>query len=96
MEPARPVAGELVLDLLGDRHLKRGDIQETREGVCRIGPPLARELAHLLPRRGGPRRRTACRHLAAQPGCTDTADKAAAPQRDRGNRDLGCAALFRD
>jgi CRISPR-associated endonuclease Cas1 len=45
MEPARPVVDERVLDLLESRELRRGDIHETREGVCRIGPELATELA---------------------------------------------------
>ncbi|HZO36732.1 MAG TPA: CRISPR-associated endonuclease Cas1 [Solirubrobacteraceae bacterium] len=49
MEPARPVADGLVLDLVGNRRLQRGDIQETREGVCRVGPKLARYLAQLSP-----------------------------------------------
>lgn len=45
IEPVRPVADEAVLELIADRELRRGDIYETREGVCRLGPPLARELA---------------------------------------------------
>ncbi len=45
MEPARPMVDQLVLDLLEQRELRRGDVLETREGVCRIGLPLARELA---------------------------------------------------
>jgi hypothetical protein len=45
MEPARPVVDVAVLDLLELLELSRGDIQETREGVCRIGPELATELA---------------------------------------------------
>jgi hypothetical protein len=38
MEPARPVADRMVLDLLSRRELTRGDAVETREGVCRLGP----------------------------------------------------------
>lgn len=49
MEPARPVADELVLDLLATRSLHRGDVVETREGVVRVGTPLARELATRAP-----------------------------------------------
>jgi CRISPR-associated endonuclease Cas1 len=49
MEPARPCADELVLDLLERRPLRRGDVVETREGVVRIGAPLARELASHAP-----------------------------------------------
>jgi CRISP-associated protein Cas1 len=45
MEPARPVADELVLDLLESHALDRGDVHETREGVCRVGPSMARRLA---------------------------------------------------
>lgn len=44
MEPVRPVADRLVVDLLLERDLMRGDVVETREGVCRLGPQLAREL----------------------------------------------------
>lgn len=45
MEPCRPTVDGLVLDLLESHELRRGDVVETREGVCRIGPPLARRLA---------------------------------------------------
>ena len=45
MEAGRPVADEVVLELLANRELRRGDVYETREGVCRLGPELARELA---------------------------------------------------
>lgn len=45
MEPARPAADAIVLDLLSTRVLQRGDIHETREGVCRLGPQLAHDLA---------------------------------------------------
>src|SRR5207249_8162005 len=52
MEPVRPVADELALALLEQRQLRRGEVVETREGVSRIGPPLARELAaYALPLR---------------------------------------------
>jgi len=49
MEPVRPVADELVLDLFEAHELRRGDIFENREGVCRVGPPIARRLAQLGP-----------------------------------------------
>jgi len=49
MEAGRPTADETVLELLGRRELRRGDVYETREGVCRIGPDLARELAQQGP-----------------------------------------------
>jgi CRISPR-associated endonuclease Cas1 len=45
MEPARPAVDDAVLDLLQKRELTRDDLRETREGVCRIGAPLIRELA---------------------------------------------------
>jgi CRISPR/Cas system-associated endonuclease Cas1 len=45
MEPGRPVADALVLGLLQSRALRRGDIVETREGVCRVGPALVPKLA---------------------------------------------------
>ena len=45
MEVARPAADELVLDLLERRALRRSDVVETRQGVCRLGSPLTRELA---------------------------------------------------
>jgi hypothetical protein len=49
MEPVRPEADKLVLDLLGTTDLKRGDVVENREGVCRIGPPLAKQLSEFGP-----------------------------------------------
>ena len=49
MEAGRPAADEIVLELLGTRELHRGDVHETREGVCRLGPELARELAQSGP-----------------------------------------------
>jgi CRISPR-associated protein Cas1 len=45
MEPVRPVADALVLDLLENRPLNRGDVLETRRGTCRLGRPLILELA---------------------------------------------------
>jgi len=45
MEPARPTADGLVLDFLADHVFERGELPETREGVCRVGPRLARQLA---------------------------------------------------
>jgi CRISPR-associated protein Cas1 len=57
MEPVRPVADRIVIDLLQERDLSRGEVVETRQGVCRLGTPLARELAdksHLLREGVGP------------------------------------------
>lgn len=48
MEPCRPTVDGLVLDLLERDELRRGDVFETREGVCRIGPPLARRLSSFV------------------------------------------------
>lgn len=51
MEPVRPAADGIVLELLEQRELCRGEILETRQGVCRLGPSVARELgqhAHQL------------------------------------------------
>ena len=61
MEAGRPTADETVLELLDRRELRRGDVYETREGVCRVGPDLARELAQQ-----GPRMREALTPHAAQ------------------------------
>lgn len=52
MEPARPVADGLVLDLLSSRKLHQGDVYETRQGTCRLGAPLVREAAKLSPALG--------------------------------------------
>jgi hypothetical protein len=46
MEPIRPVVDRHVMDLLASRTFAARDFFETREGVCRITPDLARELAH--------------------------------------------------
>ena len=49
IEPVRPIADRLVLEILERRALARGDVFETREGVCRIGSRMAGELAALAP-----------------------------------------------
>src|SRR5688572_3604835 len=36
MEPVRPLVDGMVLDLLDEHPLERGDVLETREGVCRL------------------------------------------------------------
>jgi hypothetical protein len=38
-----------MLDLLAEHALARGDVYETRGGVCRLGPPTARRLAQWSP-----------------------------------------------
>jgi CRISPR-associated endonuclease Cas1 len=45
MEPIRPKVDAYVLDLLRSRRFRKSDFFETREGICRLMPPLARELA---------------------------------------------------
>jgi CRISPR-associated endonuclease Cas1 len=49
MEPVRPIADGLILDLLSERTLARGDVTEDRDGVCRVGPPLALQLGQTAP-----------------------------------------------
>jgi hypothetical protein len=49
MEPPRPMVDGLVIDLVEAHPLSRGDVYETRAGVCRLGPPLARRLAGWVP-----------------------------------------------
>ena len=43
MEPVRPLADRVVLQLLGDP-LRGQDVYETREGVCRLGSALTKQL----------------------------------------------------
>ncbi len=45
MEAARPAVDAYVLDLLGRRVLSRNDMFETRDGACRLLPPLTQALA---------------------------------------------------
>jgi hypothetical protein len=49
MEPVRPLVDRWVLSLLADRSLALADLYETRQGVCRLTPPLAAELTATLP-----------------------------------------------
>jgi CRISPR-associated endonuclease Cas1 len=49
MEPVRPLVDRFVLRLLDSRTFALTDFYETRQGVCRVTPPLARELAETLP-----------------------------------------------
>jgi CRISPR/Cas system-associated endonuclease Cas1 len=44
-EPLWPKVDEYVLDLIQSRALSKRDFFETREGVCRLMPPLTHELA---------------------------------------------------
>ena len=82
MEPARPAADELVLNLLEAHDLSRRDIHETREGVCRIGPPLARQLAQLAPHL----RRAVAPHAEALAGTLLRNPKSATPLTRRNHR----------
>jgi CRISPR-associated endonuclease Cas1 len=52
MEPIRPVVDRYVLRLLAQRVFAASDFYETRQGVCRVTPPLARELALAAPEWG--------------------------------------------
>jgi CRISPR-associated endonuclease Cas1 len=49
MEPVRPHVDRYVLSLLARRTFGADDFFETRQGVCRVTPPLATELAQTLP-----------------------------------------------
>jgi CRISP-associated protein Cas1 len=49
MEPTRPAADAIVVGLLEEHALSRGDVYETRRGACRLGPGLARTLAGYAP-----------------------------------------------
>jgi CRISPR-associated endonuclease Cas1 len=50
MENIRPQADEFVLDLIRNREFRKADFFETREGVCRVLPPLNQELASSAPK----------------------------------------------
>lgn len=45
IEPARPVTDRIVVEYLENKELRRGEVVETRQGVCRLGPGLAGEMA---------------------------------------------------
>jgi len=49
MEPVRPLVDRYLLRLLEARTFAASDFYETRQGVCRVTPPLARELTATLP-----------------------------------------------
>jgi CRISPR-associated endonuclease Cas1 len=50
MEATRPAVDAYVLELLRTRTFTRRDFAETARGVCRINPPLSKELAETTPR----------------------------------------------
>ncbi len=49
MEPVRPIVDAWLLDFLGKRVFRKSDFFETREGVCRIMPPVTQLLAETAP-----------------------------------------------
>ena len=49
MEPVRPLVDAFILKLLEDRTFRADDFFETREGNCRLMPPLAKALADTAP-----------------------------------------------
>lgn len=49
LEPLRPVVETHVLELLRTRYFRASDFHETRQGACRILPPLTHELTEQLP-----------------------------------------------
>lgn len=70
MEPVRPVVDRIVFELLVDREFSRGDVVETRQGICRLGPGLARELgarSHGLREAVGPHAERLARELLKAP-----------------------------
>jgi ribosomal protein L37E len=46
LEPLRPLVERHILKLLASRHFTRADFHETRQGACRLLPPLTHELAN--------------------------------------------------
>jgi len=71
MEPARPSVDAIAVDLLSDRELRRGEVFETRKGVCRLGRSLAHELASFAPDLGkavAPHAERVARVLLRAPG----------------------------
>ena len=52
IEPVRPFADRIAFELLRDREFNRGEVVETRQGVCRLGAGLARSLAVIRARCG--------------------------------------------
>ncbi len=52
MEPVRPHVDAFLLDLLQSRVFAKSDFAETRQGVCRVLPPLTHMLMETAPRWG--------------------------------------------
>ncbi len=71
MEPVRPEVDAYVMDLLSARVFRASDFFETRQGVCRVLPPLTHELAETATqwaRRIAPVAEWAAEMFAAGPG----------------------------
>jgi CRISPR-associated endonuclease Cas1 len=49
LEPLRPVVERHILNLLAARYFTRNDFHETRQGACRLLPPLSHELTSHMP-----------------------------------------------
>lgn len=49
MEPARPEVDAFALELLRNRVFRASDFHETRQGICRVLPPLTHLLAETAP-----------------------------------------------
>ena len=49
MEPVRPLVDRYAFEFLARRSFALDDFYETRQGVCRVTPPLVRELALTAP-----------------------------------------------
>jgi len=92
LEPLRPHIDHDVLALLARRKLRQADLHETRDGQCRLLPPLTHDLAELLPgwtRIAGRIAEAAAHRLASSSGkpialttpLTGTKAKAAARER---------------
>jgi CRISPR-associated endonuclease Cas1 len=71
IEPVRPDVDAYVLELLSARVFRASDFFETRQGICRVLPPLTHELAETAPRwahRVAPVTEWAAAMFAATPG----------------------------
>jgi len=82
MEPVRPVADRITFEMLRDREFSRGEVIETRQGVCRLGAGLARELGQHSPtlrEAVGPHAERLARELLKAPD--HPLDAATAPRR---------------
>jgi hypothetical protein len=91
MEPVRPSVDATVLDLVRDHIFSREDFFETRQGVCRVLPPLAAELAATGPRWAhelGPLAEWLAREFLANWAQPPELDAGKAPRRPRRVQDV--------